>query len=206
LVTVKGLESGVDFRRRAALLSLLLSLPPTDVRADERLSELVARLASSLPRPWGVDGQRSGVLPEGHYWGQEYFGARGEEIVLIGADDVHIEWLDSKNAWHREAVGKEALKIYVMPITYRESFRRYFVLKRPKTAQLLVETQTQRIYAIPAFKVTSDEMLARTVRQANAVRWPDSPENTGNLSWPTWRTDLSQIVKASSVSATSSRP
>jgi hypothetical protein len=139
--------------------------------------------------------RNAGVLPEGHYWGQEYSGVRGEEILLQGVADVHVAWRDASGEWHSEAVGKEALKLYVMPHGYRESLLRFFILKRPMTARLLVETQSFRVYAHPSFRIIENEKLDRIVKQGKATRWPDSPENTGALSWGTWSSDIPKLLQ-----------
>lgn len=157
---------------------------------------LTAKLETVLPKSWSVAERKPGALPEGHYWGQEYNGVRGEEILLQGGADVHVSWQDGTGDWHSDVVGKEALKLYVMPSTYRESWLRFLIPKRPVAARLLVETPSFKVYAYPSFRITESEKLDQIVKQGKAIRWPDSPENTGSLSWGTWVTDILRTLKS----------
>ena len=154
-----------------------------------------AKIEVGLPRPWTVVERRPDALPEGHYWGQEYTGVRGEEILIQGGADVHVVWQDIKGEWHTDAVGKEALKLYVMPSSYRESLLRFFIPKRPVGASLLFEGQAFKVYALPSFRNLEKERFDRIVKQGIAIRWPDSPANTRTLSWRTWGDDIPRLLK-----------
>lgn len=182
-------------RLRVVVLSLAVGALCGLARADTSGDAVTAKLNTVLPKSWAVVRRNAGVLPEGHYWGQEYSGVRGEEILLQGVADVHVAWRDASGEWHSEAVGKEALKLYVMPHGYRESLLRFFILKRPMTARLLVETQSFRVYAHPSFRIIDNEKLDSIVKQGKATRWPDSPENTGALSWGTWSSDIPKLLQ-----------
>lgn len=177
------------------LAGAMVSLLVDAVAANGSTAALATRIEAALPEAWAVAERKSGVLPEGHYWGQEYSGVRGEEILLQGSADVHVAWQDAKGEWHRDVVGKEALKLYVMPSTYRESLLRFFIPKRPVSARLLVETESFKVYAHPSFRIVNSEKLDRIVKQSSAIRWPDSPENTGSLSWGSWSADLPRLLK-----------
>lgn len=177
------------------LAGAMVSFLVEAVGANGATTALATKIEAALPKSWSVAERKSGVLPEGHYWGQDYSGARGEEILLQGSADVHVSWQDAKGEWHSDVVGKEALKLYVMPSTYRESWLRFFIPKRPVSARLLVETESFKVYAHPSFRIVESEKLNRIVKQSNAIRWPDSPENTGSLSWGSWNTDLLRTLK-----------
>jgi hypothetical protein len=165
------------------------------IGANGATAALATKIEAALPKSWSVAERKSGVLPEGHYWGQEYSGVRGEELLLQGSADVHVSWQDAKGEWRSDVVGKEALKLYVMPSTYRESWLRFFIPKRPVSARLLVETESFKVYAHPSFRIVENEKLDRIVKQSSAIRWPDSPENTGSLSWGSWSADLPRVLK-----------
>jgi hypothetical protein len=160
-------------------------------------ASIATKIEAALPKPWAVVEQKSGALPEGHYWGQDYSGVRGEEILIQGGADVHVSWQDTKGEWHTEVVGKEALRLYVMPSTYRESLLRFFVPKRPVSARLLFDGQAVKVYAHPSFRILENEKLDRIVKQGKAIRWPDSPENTRMLSWGSWGDDIPRLLKGS---------
>lgn len=158
---------------------------------------IATKIEAALPKPWAVVERKSGVLPVGHYWGQEYSGVRGEEILVQGGSDVHVSWQDGKGDWHTEAVGKESLKLYVMPSTYRESLLRFLIPKRPVSARLLFDGHAVRVYAYPSFRILENERLDRIVKHGKAIRWPDSPENTRTLSWESWSDDIPRLLKGS---------
>lgn len=159
-------------------------------------SAIATKLGATLPLSWAIVERRAGVVPEGHYWGREYNGIRGEELLLQGNSDVHISWQDYSGEWHNETVGKEALRLYVMPPTYRESLLRHFIFNRPVAAKLLAETPMFKLYAYPSTRILEKETVERVIKHGRAIRWPDSPEVSGVLSWETWRADLSRVVKA----------
>ena len=156
---------------------------------------VAAKIEGALPKSWIVVERRPDTLPQGHYWGQEYSGIRGDEILIQGGADVHVSWRDTKGEWHTEAVGREALKLYVMPSSYRESLRRFFIPKRPAAASLLFEGQTFKVYAYPSFRILEKERLDWIVKHGNAIRWPDSPENNHTLSWRNWADEIPQMLK-----------
>lgn len=79
------------------------------VSANGAGAALATKIEAALPKSWSVAERKSDVLPEGHYWGQEYSGTRGEEILLQGSADVHVSWQDAKGEWRSDVVGKEAL-------------------------------------------------------------------------------------------------
>jgi len=177
------------------LVGAMVSFLVEAASANSSTAALAMKIEAALPKSWSVAERKSGALPEGHYWGQEYSGARGEEILLQGSADVHVSWQDAKGEWHIDVVGKEALKLYVMPSTYRESLLRFFIPKRPVSARLLVETESFKVYAQPSFRIVENEKLDRIVKQAKEIRWPDSPRNTGSLSWGTWSADIPRMLK-----------
>ena len=100
-----------------------------------------------------------------------------------------------KGEWHTEVVGKEALRLYVMPPAYRESWFRFFVPKRPVSADLLFEGQAFKVYAYPSSVILENEKLDQIVKQGQAIRWPDSPKTTRTLSWSSWSEDIPRLLK-----------
>lgn len=155
---------------------------------------VAAQIEGALPKSWIVVERRPDALPQGHYWGQEYSGIRGDKIIIQGGTDVHVAWRDTLHKWHTEAVGKEVLKLYVMPSSYRESMRRFFIPKRPVTASLLFEGQTFKVYAHPSFRILEKERFDWIMKNSTAIRWPDSPENTHTLSWENWADEIPQVL------------
>jgi hypothetical protein len=182
-------------RRWFILAGAMVSFLVEAVSANGTTAVLATKIEAALPKSWSVAERKAGALPEGHYWGQDYSGVRGEEILLQGSADVHVSWQDAKGEWHSDVVGKEALKLYVMPSSYRESLLRFFIPKRPVSARLLVETPSFKVYAYPSTRVLDKEKVDRAIKQGKAIRWPDSPENTGSLSWGSWSADIPRTLK-----------
>jgi hypothetical protein len=185
----------MDIERRFILLGAMVGFLFEVINANGTSAALTTKIEAALPKYWSVTERKSGVLPQGHYWGQDYSGIRGEEVLLQGSADVHVTWQDSKGDWHSDAVGKEALRLYVMPSTYRESLLRFFIPKRPVSARLLVETDSFKVYAYPSTRVLDKEKVDRAIKQGKTILWPDSPENTKSLSWDSWSTDLPRVLK-----------
>ena len=67
---------------------------------------IATKIEAALPKSWVVVERKTGALPEGHYWGQEYNGIRGEEVLIQGSADVHVSWQDATGEWRSEVVGK----------------------------------------------------------------------------------------------------
>jgi hypothetical protein len=176
------------------IIVVLATLAGTATQAGPVESTVIPKLGAALPPGWRIVATNRNVLPEGHYWGQTYSGPLGDEVVIEGVDEVAMSWRDFSGTWRQDVVGKEALNVYVMPPSYRESYLRFLVLKRPRTARLVVRTKAYAIYAHPSARITRKELLDTIVRQAKGVRWPDSPTNTGVLSWGSWSTDLEQLL------------
>jgi hypothetical protein len=169
------------------------------VRADDTVNyeTVIEKISAALPSNWRVAKIKADVLPEGHYWGLKYEGPRGCEVVLQGPSDVHFRWLDSDGTWHREPLAKEALFLYLMPDTYSESWKRFFVMKSPPKAKLLLSTPKLKVYGYPAAWVVSPSRIDEIVRSQSTkeVGWPDSPRYSGVLSWVTWKKDIVAILR-----------
>lgn len=181
---------------RSALVCavMTLSLWAESGTSNAETEAVIKEIEAALPTSWKIVERKSESLPMGHYWGQQYSGIRGEEVILQGDSDVHVLWLDAKGQWHKDAVAKEVLKIYIMPSTYRESLLRFFVPKRPAGASLLVEARSFKFYAYPFFRITDNGKFTEIEKNLKSIRWPDSPANTGSLSWSNWKSDLNQLL------------
>jgi hypothetical protein len=162
--------------------------------ATDGTATLMVKVQAAMPNRWVVADRRTNALPEGHYWGLEYTGIRGEEFVVQGVADVSVQWQNANGEWRSDVVGKEALRLYIMPGRYRESWRRFLLPKRPASAQLIYEDDERRVYAHPSMWISSQEKLDRIMKTAHAIRWPDSPTNTRALSWVSWRADISRAL------------
>jgi hypothetical protein len=143
-----------------------------------------------IPSDWEVLSVIEDRLPKGHYWGMKYSGTKGIEIEIIGPNDIVFRWRDKAGEWHQDPLAKESLKIWIMPIDYRESWRRFFVMKRPHSAHFIVSTETLSLYASTSFRILDLPGFNRLIALATETGWPNSPERTRTLSWATWQTDI----------------
>jgi hypothetical protein len=182
-------------RVRFIVVNAIVALLVEGVSATTSVAELSIKIEAVLPKSWSVVERKANELPHGHYWGQAYSGVRGEKIVLQGDRDVNAEWLDSNGEWHKDAVAKEVLQLYVMPPTYRESWLRFFVLHRPQPARLIVETKSFRVYAYATHRIVDKEKFEKLLKQIQAIGWPDAPHHKQLLSWDTWGADIARVLQ-----------
>lgn len=130
------------------------------------------------------------VIPDGHYWGQRYEGTKGILFELEGEAPVYFYWVDKTGNSHSDPLARESIGLWVMPIDYKESWKRFFVMKRPISAPLIFSGNTVKVYALPSHRITSRETFNKILHQASSTAWPDSPANGGKLSWSTWEEDI----------------
>jgi hypothetical protein len=184
------------------ILVMLLFVVGTGLHADSvqpgepmNHEAVIAKLETALPSGWSIVETKTDVLPEGHYWGLEYEGPKGIEVVLRGQRNVLYRWKDQSGSWHEEPLAKEALRLSLMPVTYDESWRRFFVMKRPKTAKLLFSGKALKVYSHPSLWTPNRARFDEILKVATSVGWQDSPSRTDSLSWKTWKSDLERALR-----------
>lgn len=185
----------VSLGRICLVTAVMLASATT--RADEAINydASIGVIEATLPKGWSIAETHADVLPEGHYSGMRYHGRKGLEVVAQGPRDVALHWKDSAEKWHQEPVAKEALRIWLMPPSYEQSWKRFFVMKSPKTADLLFAGPTFKVYGTPSFRIVAPDKTRELVRSARSTGWPDSPGHTGSLSWATWEDDLQRVFR-----------
>jgi len=149
-------------------------------------------IQNSLPSDWKIVERKSNKIPRGHYWGLEYNGCLGEEIVILGPADVMFFWRDRDGKSHQVPLAKETLRIWIMPPEYRESWKRHFKFNRPIPAKIIVAGKDGKVYGFQTHRIVDENEFKVLLKQATETSWPDSPhDNNGSLSWSNWRQDLS---------------
>jgi len=187
----------VYLRTGLVFLGAVIIVHSNSVRAGEPVNYdvTIGKIKTVLPSDWSVAETKEDALPRGHYWGLKYEGPKGLEVVLQGRSDVLFHWKDRDDTWHREPVAKEALRLWLMPSVYEESWRRFFVMKRPKTAKLLFSGPEVKAYSHLSSRIIAVERFDEIVKAAKSTGWPDSPSNTGAISWKTWEEDLRGVFQ-----------
>ena len=159
---------------------------------EDPATRLEKAIQAVVPPEWSVVGLNRGALPDGHYWGEDYVGERGAELVLQGPTPVYFVWQDRDGVLHRDALAREALSLYVMPSTYRQDS---FKFKGPIPARLLWEGRSAKIYAMPSSRILDSRAYDDLVKVAQSTDWPESPRRTGQLSWAGWKRDVKRLIE-----------
>jgi len=178
-------------RLLAALSALLASVAGAQ---EEGPRAEVAAIEAAAPPAWHAARVEQGTIPSGHHWGERYGGPRGTLLVLVGPTDVFLNWSERGGPWHREALAKESLHIWVMPPSYRDSFWSFLNIHRPAQPELVFKGERSRVYARASHEAVDTPRLQELLGQY-ATAWPDSPHETGALSWRTWRQDLTLALE-----------
>lgn len=154
-------------------------------------------IEDSMPDSWRLIKKITGVIPYGHYDGLEYDGSKGILLLLEGDIDVFFHWKDKNEVWHREALAKESLEIWIMPPEYRLSWKRFFVMKSPVPAKEVYSDEKIRVYGYTSHHIESLKEFNEIASSFPSITtgWPDSPYHTGVLSWVTWKEDINLIMR-----------
>ncbi len=175
----------------SCLLGLWIS--PQLARSDGGAEEpALAAIQAALPAGWFLAESKPDQLPYGHYWGDSYDGPRGQLLVFSGPADRYMSWRDRDGGWHRDAIGKEALEIWIMPPAYAESWRRFLKPMRPTPAARVYSNETSRVYGKAGAR-SSQARIDEIVEKAAETRGYDPA-----LSWSTWQEDLRTRLAAKS--------
>lgn len=162
----------------------------------ERLKHVADKIAAKMPSTWTIAQEKINVIPYGHYDGSNYDGPRGLSLVLEGDRNVFLHWKDKSGVWHQESLAKESLEVWIMPLKYHQSWKRFFIMKRREPAEKIYFGKEAKVYGYPAHHIESSEKFEKILSSLPAVAtsWPDSPHHTGNLSWDSWKEDIKDVL------------
>jgi hypothetical protein len=154
-------------------------------------------IQNSLPSNWKIVERKSNKIPHGHYWGLEYKGRLGQEIVIQGPTEVMFRWRDRDGKFHQVPLAKETLKVWIMPPDYSESWKRHFMFHRPIPAMIIVAGEGVKVYGFQTHRIVNENEFKDLLKQATETAWPNSPhDHNGCLSWSNWRKDLSDALNS----------
>jgi hypothetical protein len=181
-----------------ALLAIACGADRNSAASDNpNYDAVIGKIKSVLPPDWRIVETKPGELPDGHYWGLNYKGRKGVEVIIQGPQDEFFKWKDTSGKVHQEPLAKEALYLWLMPPEYRSSWLQPFIIDSPPQAKLFAGSAV-RVYGGPSsftgpvnskradWIIDHAEELGLT-----ATEWSDV---TG-LSWATWKDDLLQALK-----------
>jgi hypothetical protein len=161
---------------------------------NEALGQAAVRIERVLPAGWSIVENKSGEIPWGHHWCDEYSGPKGLKIVVVGPSQVSVE-MQVSGEWRSFSAAREALDIWVMPSQYSDSWKSSFCFHRPIQPAAIDANGSFRMYARPAHRLNSEVEFRELLSKAGASAWPASPLNDpSRLSWKTWPNDLKSVV------------
>jgi hypothetical protein len=109
---------------------------------------------------------------------------------------VNFQWRDHQKQLHQEAIAKEALKLWIMPPEYHESWKRHFMFHRPIPAILIEAGEAAKVYGFQTHHIVNRPKFEARLKEAIFTSWPNSPHDEGSpLSWKSWRKDLKTVLK-----------
>jgi hypothetical protein len=165
---------------------------------DEKLKPLIERIEAGMPKGWRVIEKKPGVIPEYHYEDMQYDGPKGVYLFIAGDHDEYFGWKDRSGEWHQEPFYKEAIKLWVMPAQYHESWRRFFVFKGQVRAPEVYSNQNARVYGRDSSYADPEKLLYRKSRYEEIKKYifdtSPMPEHTVQ-SWVNWREDIKKILQ-----------
>ena len=117
--------------------------------------------------------------------------------MIQGQADVNFWWRDRQGKTHHEALAKEAIKVWIMPPEYGESWKRHFMPHGPIPAELIASGHAGRVYGYQTHRLVKKDEFNILLKQAVQTSWPDSPhDKRGALSWADWKKDLGSTLKS----------
>jgi hypothetical protein len=158
-----------------------------------------ARLAieMGLPKSWSIARAEDGQVPWGHYWGDwsaNYSGPKGTLLVLVGPRPSHLCWQSASGQWHRDAIGREAIAMWLMPSAYSQGFWSWVNPHAPPKAPLMFSGASLKVYAQPsAHTIDADETAIKAIlAKATATGCADESQS---VSWSSWRSDMARALE-----------
>ena len=164
-----------------------------DLNSYNKLKIYSNKIISQLSSDWKIIEEKKDVIPFGHYVEPNSQVNLGIEFKVISNKDVFLHWEDKKYVLNKTALAKESLQIWIMPKKYHQSWKRFFIMKKPIPAREIYSNSMIQVYAYTSHYIASKEKFYNLPWTSTA--WPDSPHQTGELSWTNWENDIVNILK-----------
>lgn len=159
-----------------------------------RLNLISNDILTAVPIGWKLVDSKYWVVPFGHYEDLKYDGDKGLYLLVIGDQNVVWQWKDLSGNWHKNFKVKEAVRLWIMPPDYHQSWRRFFVMKRHVPAEEIFSGKSAKIYGeegvywSPVALAWYDSMVGSI---SASGRLPEHPVT----SWRSWKKDIRQILQ-----------
>lgn len=155
--------------------------------------EAARAIASAAPKAWSVVETNQDSLPYGHHWSSGGHG--GTELILIGPRPVNVSWLDKSKHWQETPMANEALEIWIVPGSFRDSLSDLLNPDAPIKASLIYSDKVISVYAQPSQYIQDMSAFLKLADSARATDWPTSPaRGTTPLSWANWKQDIARSI------------
>ena len=168
-----------------------------DLNNYNKLKIYSNKIISQLSSDWKIIEEKKDVIPFGHYVEPNSQTNLGIKFKLISNKDVFMHWEDENSIKGKTALAKESLQIWIMPKDYNQSWKRFFIMKKPIPAREIYSDDIIQVYAYPSHHVSSIKIMNDTLNKKEGVTWSwtNSPHQTGKLSWINWENDIINILK-----------
>lgn len=161
-----------------------------------QLNRAIAAITKSLPSGWTIAEQKSGEIPWGHHWNENYTGPTGVLLVAKGVRPVNADFLSTNGTWHAVHVATESLKIWLMPSNYSDSILSRFAIGRPISPTVVIGHGPVKVYAEPSSTIDSEKHFDEILNRNVGIKWPDSPANNPKLlTWKDWRLKMKEAIE-----------
>src|SRR5260370_24199935 len=103
------------------------------------IDRAVSSVIRSLPPGWTLAERKSGEIPWGHHWDQNYTGPKGLLVIAKGTRPVDAEFGEANGKWRAVRVATESLEIWLMPSNYSDPPRPLFAISRPIQPRVVLD-------------------------------------------------------------------
>jgi hypothetical protein len=177
-------------------LDIIFLASPLVAGDAEQFDRVVKAIVAALPVGWTIVDQKSGEIPYGHHWGENYTGPTGVLVIAKGTRPVHAGCIAANGTSPVVHVATESLEIWLMPESYGDSFWSKFNISRPVQPTTVVAHGPVKVYARPSHLLLSEKHFNDLLSNTNGVRWVDCPFDSPRLlTWKDWRAKLRKAIE-----------
>jgi hypothetical protein len=187
------------YRLRAVTLLIATGIAAGIAAAQDQsgIDNAISVLEKTLPAGWAIAEQKANEYPWGHHFCDEYTGAKGTMITVVGPKPVNVVWTSAAGERLETPIAKESLQLWFMPPKYRDNWTAWLCFSRPIQPVTVLKTSQVAGFGRPSHRLNSEDEFRREIlEKAQFVSWPDSPEHKrSNLSWANWAQDIQRALQ-----------